>query len=199
MHGPAYRWPGWPLRLSSVWPPARPRQQLLSCSQTSCNPHGIWTCAAAGRRPRRDGVLLAVSIRVAGHRALDRIAHAVPGISRRAPCVFPLQARRAACCVPLAGEIRLDVLEAATGVFAVRIDAVAVGGAVVVEGRIVPHVRTALEVLTPVRIFDRRVDGFGDALAGEAANDRSNSRSDHRADRTGDASGSGSCSGAAER
>src|ERR1700760_2790452 len=92
-------------------------------------------------------------------RVTGRVLGAIPG-----------QGRLALDAVPVARQVGLDVLELAAGVLGVRAHAVRVGGAVVVVAR-AARVGTRGEVLAPVRVFARRVDLLGDALAGETADD----------------------------
>ena len=78
--------------------------------------------------------LLAVAIRVAGHGALNRIADTIPRVSRGVLGAIPTEARFAACAVPVARQIRFDLIETATWVLLACVDAVAVGRPIVVKG-----------------------------------------------------------------
>src|SRR6185436_2176774 len=53
--------------------------------------------------------LLAVVVRVAGDRALDRVAHALPCVARGVLRAVPLEAGGAARARPVRAELRIDV------------------------------------------------------------------------------------------
>src|SRR5438105_6622868 len=144
-------------------------------------------CGAVQAAPRRG--LLAVAVGVARDRALHFVADAVPGITRRMLGIVPRQARLALGLVPARLQVGCGGIPAAGVVLGVRVDAVAIGRAVVVV-TVAGHVVVAGAIgVGPVFVFGGRVDQLGHALAGQATSHGADGRADHRAGRAGDSAG----------
>src|SRR5665213_4148485 len=107
-------------------------------------------CRAAGAARI---ALLAVAVGIAGNRAFDRVADAVPRIAGGELRAVPAELRLAPRLVPAAAQIGLDAVEGPAGVGAVRAHAVAVGRAVVVVTRAIVDVGTVVVVLAPIGVF----------------------------------------------
>ena len=135
-------------------------------------------------------------VRVTWYRAFNFIAKTVPGFFRGDACVRPIEARLAASRIPIACEIGFDVIEFMSRVFLVRRDAVFLSRAIVVKACTV-CVRTGDERFFPICVFDRRVDGFRNTLAGQSADDGTDRRADYRTDRPDHGAGGGTddCAG----
>src|SRR5262249_24096794 len=105
---------------------------------------------------------------------LDGPAGLVPG--HRGP---------SASLVPTGAQFRLRVLKPLARVSLAGLEAVAVGGAVVLVRLSLPAIAPGTEVVAEPGVFRGRVDQFADALPGESARDRpADDSADQRADRS---------------
>src|SRR5438132_6878274 len=93
-------------------------------------------------------------------------ANAVPGVAGRLPNVAPTLPGLALRLLPAALEVRFDVLEFAVAIFRTgrAFPAVPVSRLVVLVGAARAVVRARRVGLAPVRVFDRRVEPFGNGM-----------------------------------
>src|SRR5690606_32106226 len=119
--------------------------------------------------------------RIPGHRPLD----VVPPIAHRTAGLRPGQARTHAAGLPIALELRLDVLETLAAIPAVGVVAVLVGRLVVAPVAPARVVRGVLVVGLEVIVVVGGVDRLGDRVARLRADHAADDRADHRADRSG--------------
>src|SRR5262249_26368523 len=90
-----------------------------------------------------------------------------------------------ASLVPTGAQFRLRVLKPLARVSLAGLEAVAVGGAVVLVRLSLPAIAPGTEVVAEPGVFRGRVDQFADALPGESARDRpADDSADQRADRS---------------
>lgn len=103
-------------------------------------------------------------IGIPGRRAFNEIADALPSVAGSVFGVLPCQLGCAFGAVPIAHQLGFRLFERAAFVPPVGIDAVAIGGAILVIGGPLGNIGPARIVLAPVGILGGGVDRFGDRV-----------------------------------
>ncbi|QJW84157.1 hypothetical protein HK414_10495 [Ramlibacter terrae] len=177
-HGTAQDWRGWSGRMRRATCSSPGARTSRRNEPTKNRPGGRFRVHGAGSG------LAAVLVRVAGDHALGGVAHAFPRVARGGPGIAPFQRRLAAGTAPVAAQFGFHFVERAARIAVERLDAMPVGGLVVLEVDVLAGVRAARVVVAPVAVLDHRVGLLAHHGAGHGAHrgaDRRTHRSGHAA------------------